>query len=42
VLIDIAGMAVGWRSGGGHFVLVFLPDGAVRHAAFALATTGWC
>ena len=42
VLIDAAGMAVEIIVAVlASLAWVFLPDGALRHAAFALATTGW-
>lgn len=42
VLIDAAGMAVELMIAVlATLFWVFLPDGALRHAAFALATTGW-
>ncbi|WP_446621684.1 site-2 protease family protein [Variovorax sp. LARHSF232] len=42
VLIDAAGMAVEIMVAVlASLAWVFLPDGALRHAAFALATTGW-
>jgi putative peptide zinc metalloprotease protein len=42
VLIDIAGMVVELLVAVvATFAWVFLPDGVMRHAAFALATTGW-